>query len=295
MIRAAITIGSNSTRSLVADVTDTLHVIHRGREETRLMLGMDDEGFIIPRAMEHTVMAVSELCREALALGAQEITLMATSATRDARNSDVFVARLKEATGLDTRIISGQEEAALAFRAAAGNENCLVFDIGGGSTELTYGEKGQILASRSAQVGASRLLKIQPIECMEDAEHILSIARKIIHETLQSILPKSKTFSMTGLGGSCTTCASMLMKKEAHGEEVEGVRVTTEDVRTFLETLSPLMPAARAEFRGLPRSRVHHFPHGLCILLAIMEEAGADAFYVSGRTNLDGYLMSLCR
>ena len=295
MIRAAITIGSNSTRSLVADVTDTLRVIHRGREETRLMLGMDDEGFIIPRAMENTVMAVAQLHREALALGAQDIALMATSATRDAKNSDLFVSRLKEATGLDTRIISGQEEAALAFRAAAGNENCLVIDIGGGSTELTYGEKGQILASRSAQVGASRLLKIQPIECMEDADRILTIARGIIREALDGMLPDGKTFTMTGLGGSCTTCASLLMEREAHGEEVEGVRVTIGDVRRFLHTLSPIMPAARAEFRGLPRSRVHHFPHGLCILLAIMEEAGMDTFTVSGRTNLDGYLLSFCR
>lgn len=291
MIRAAITIGSNSTRSLVADVTDALHVIHRGREETRLMMGMDEAGFITPRAMAQTVAAVADLYREALAMGAKDVTLMATSATRDAQNSNIFVQRLREATGLDTRIISGQEEAALAFRAAAGNENCLVFDIGGGSTELTYGEKGQILASRSAQVGASRLLKIQPIECMEDADRILSIARDIIREALCGMLPGGKAFHMTGLGGSCTTCASLLMKREAHGEEVEGVRVTIDDVRRFLHTLSPLMPAARAEFRGLPRSRVHHFPHGLCILLAVMEEAGAEAFTVSGRTNLDGYLM----
>jgi len=290
VIRAAITIGSNSTRSLVAHTGEPFRVIHRGREETRLMLGMDEAGFITPHALENTVFAVGKLHKECLALGAADVCLMATSATRDAKNSAEFVRRLKEETGLDTRIISGSEEAELAFRAVAGREERFVIDIGGGSTELTYGRDGQILRAFSAQLGASRLLKIRPIQSIADADGMLAEARKIVKPSVCQVL-SGKHAPMTGLGGTCTTCAAMVLGREAHGDEVEGIPITRQQVQAFLRLLAPLAPAARAQVPGVPASRVHHFPHGLCILLAVMEEAGVDQFTVSGRTNLDGYLM----
>ena len=294
MIRAAIAIGSNSTRSLVMDTADRFRVLSRGREETLLMMGLDDQGYITPEAMERTVAAVRRLYDDAVALGARTVDLMATSASRDAKNSDVFAQKLQEATGLSLRIISGQEEAALAFRAVAGTENCLVIDIGGGSTEITYGEKGHILFSHSAQMGCSRLLKMQEIQSLADAENAIAIARSVIREPMQRIMQGiSKAPAMTGIGGTCTTCAAMNLKREAHGDQVEGITVTMENVKNFLALLAPMTPDERKQVPGVPASRVHHFPHGLCILLAIMEESGIHRFTVSGRTNLDGHLMSL--
>lgn len=294
MIRAAIAIGSNSTRSLVAKTGTQLTVLRRGREETLLMMGLDAQGAITQEAMERTVQAVAKLHREALALGAQSVQLMATSATRDAKNSGIFANMLHEATGLTLRIISGEEEATLAFRAAAGTKNCLVLDIGGGSTELTWGTEGVIHHVHSAQLGASRLLKMQQIRNMEDAKKALQLSRSIVREPIQNILSLGTPGFMTGLGGTCTTCAALMMEKEAHGKEVEGKTVLQEDVRRFLHMLAPMTPEERAKVPGLPLSRIHHIPHGLCILLAVMEEADIPCFTVSGRTNLDGYLMSFC-
>lgn len=296
MIQAAIAIGSNSTRLLVCDCLDVPHVLLRGREETRLMMGIDAGGKLTAAAMVSTCQAVDRLKQQALRLGAHQVHLMATSATRDARNQQEFIQLLQDMTQLPLRIISGEEEAALAFRAVAGQGNCLALDIGGGSTELTYGEKGCIFQSVSVQMGASRLLKLQPIASVEDAQNACRIARQALEEPLHSVkkrMPESNV-RMVGIGGSCTTSAAMLMGKEAHGEEVEGRIVTRTDVERLLHLLSPMTCEERAKVPGLPASRVMHMPHGLCILLSVMEQSGMNQLTVSGRTNLDGFMQRFC-
>ena len=96
-----------------------------------------------------------------------------------------------------------------------------------------------------------------------------------------------------GLGGSCTTAAAIRMGREAHGEQVEGQTVTLADARTQLRMLSRLPLPERRQVPGLPPERAVHMPHGLCILIGAMEAADMDHLTVSGRTNLDGYLLSL--
>ena len=120
MKRAAIAIGSNSTRMLAAEKRNgKLEDILRGREETRLFLGLDEEGRIRPERIEDTAQAVCRLALLAKAAGAQSIALFATSATRDAKNGEALGGRIRELCGLSMRVISGEEEADLAFRAVS--------------------------------------------------------------------------------------------------------------------------------------------------------------------------------
>ena len=120
MKRAAIAIGSNSTRMLCADQENgRLTQIVRGREETRLFLGLDEEGNIRPERLEETARAVERLWQAAVRQGAQEVDLLATSASRDAKNGDALRARIRQLCGLDMRVISGEEEAAASDDLAA--------------------------------------------------------------------------------------------------------------------------------------------------------------------------------
>ena len=181
MRRAAIAIGSNSTRMLCADVNGgELTRCLRGREETQLFLGLDDHGAIRPDRLESTAQAVARLAIQARMSGAETIDLMATSATRDAQNGDALGDRIFALCGLKLRVVSGQEEAALAFRAVSQGQRRLVMDIGGGSTEWTIGQDNRVEWAVSMQLGASRLLKMQPIDSPEDARRVLFIAREIM-------------------------------------------------------------------------------------------------------------------
>ncbi len=294
MRRAAIAIGSNSTRMLCADVTGgELTNCLRGREETRLFLGLDEQGAIRPERLESTAQAVARLARLARLAGAETIDLLATSATRDARNGGALGDRIFALCGLSLRIISGEEEAALAFRAVSQGQRRLVMDVGGGSTEWTLGQDNRVEWAVSMQLGASRLLKMCPIDSPEDARRALNIAREVMAphaERLRALEPAPR---LIGLGGSCTTSAAMSMGREAHGEQVEGYTITRDMAQAQLDLLSSLTPEQRRAVPGLPPTRVHHMPHGLCIVLAALDACGFDRFTVSGKTNLDGYLSSL--
>lgn len=294
MRHAAIAIGSNSTRSLVADrVGAEYHVIQRGREETRLFLGMDDTGRITRERLESTVQAVTQLYVRAVSAGAEDCALFATSACRDAKNGRELEEMILKATGLRLRIISGEEEARLAFRAVAGTERLTVMDVGGGSTEMTLGENGRVLCAFSAQMGASRLMKMQPIGSEREAGIALEIARKALMPFTEKLLSLPEARGMIGLGGSCTAAAGIQAAREMHGELAEGQRVSLSELRRQLRWLSPLSAEERVRVPGLPVTRAAIMPHGLCILIAALELMGMEGFTVSGKNNLDGYIQSL--
>lgn len=294
MKKGAIAIGSNSTRLLAAEKKQgVLTDIFRGREETRLFLGLDAQGRIAPERLEDTAQAVARLYRAAIIQGAQSVVLFATSATRDAKNGGELARRIEELCGLPLQVISGEEEARLAFLAVAGKEHRLVMDIGGGSTEFTLGNQGSIHFARSAQLGASRLLKMQPISSPEDALCALKTAEDILRPFAQALSAYPKAPGIVGLGGSCTTAAAIQMGREAHGEGVEGKIVSLKEARRQLALLSSMTLEQRMHLPGLPPARAIHMPHGLCILIAALQLLGYGEITVSGRTNLDGYLLSL--
>ena len=195
--------------------------------------------------------------------------------------------------GLRLRIISGEEEANLAFRAVSGGQRRLVMDIGGGSTEWTLGQDHRVEWAVSMQLGASRLLTLCPINSPSDARRALDIARDIMAPQAEKLRARAPAPAMIGMGGSCTTSAAMRLGWEAHGEQVEGCVVTRAQAQAQLQLLSTLTLEQRQAVPGLPPARAIHMPHGLCILLAALDACGFDQLTVSGKTNLDGYLASL--
>lgn len=294
MMHAAIAIGSNSTRMLCARKTEMgLENILRGREETRLFSALDEQGCFPEEKIRETAAAVKRLQEAALGHGACSCVLFATSASRDAKNSDALAAAIEKETGLAMQVISGEEEARLAFCACAGEGKSLVVDIGGGSTELTLGEKGQILSAASAQMGASRLMRMQEISSPSDAEKALALAKNAMKPYTDALLGKVQRASLTGIGGTCTAAAGILAGCFFDGDTMEGTRVSRREVGRQLMMLSGMPLAEREKVPGLPASRAMHMPNGLCILLAVMEQLGFEQFSVSGRNNLDGYLLSM--
>ena len=294
MMHAAIAIGSNSTRMLCAEKTDRgLQNVLRGREETRLFSALDEQGFLPEAKIEETVQAVKQLHQDALSHGAADCVLFATSASRDAKNSDALVQGIKNATGLSMQIISGEEEARLAFFACAGKEKTLVMDIGGGSTELTLGEMGQIFSAASAQMGASRLLKMHQIRCEEDAAKALLLAKEAMKPYTDALGEAAGGARFVGIGGTCTAAAGIFSEQFFDVDTMDGTAVSLAEAKRQLSMLAGMTVPQREQVKGLPATRALHMPNGLCILIAVMELMNIDSLSVSGRNNLDGYLLSL--
>lgn len=287
MKKAAIAIGSNSTRLLAVCGDKQLKL----RAETKLMLSTGDTGLISEEGMIKTAQAVRELAAQARQFGADDVRLYATSATRDAGNSADFIDLLREVTGLQLHIISGPDEARLAFEAASGGKNCAVLDIGGGSTEVSFGENNTVSIARSARVGASRLLKqIGPITSIEEAQKGIEAADLIMRDALQELLSLPFPPELIAIGGTSTTLAAILNKTDSHGDELDQSTATLAQAEQLLYDLAPMSDAQRAEIPGLYASRVQIMPHGLCILCAAMRMFGYKTLTVSTRNNLDALI-----
>jgi exopolyphosphatase/guanosine-5'-triphosphate,3'-diphosphate pyrophosphatase len=126
-----------------------------------------------------------------------------------------------------------------------------------------------------------------------DAERTLDTARQIMAPYAAEYRALPAAPALVGVGGTCVTSAAMIMGWEAHGEQVEGQTVTLDAARRQLALLASLPLEERRKVPGLPPARAPHMPHGLCILISAMESCGFDRLTVSGKTNLDGYLLSL--
>ncbi|MGA7158604.1 MAG: Ppx/GppA phosphatase family protein [Acidobacteriaceae bacterium] len=169
---AAIDIGSNSCRLAIAMVQGhRLKTLFEDREVTRLGESVFETGVISPEAMANTIKTLKRFQKSVQAQVVDKVRVVATSAVRDARNSDAFKAWVKSATGWNLEVISGLEEGRLIHLGVVTHEpgaqgKCLLIDLGGGSCEVTVSDKGRIQQMVSLPLGAVRLqaefLRVDP-------------------------------------------------------------------------------------------------------------------------------------
>jgi len=285
---AAIDIGSNSVRLMVAcEESGTLNVLRRGRFTTRLMNGVHN-GLLGGESVEATALAVADHVRTARDLHADEIHAFGTSALRDARNPELFTDRVEALCGVKVRIISGIDEARLAYAGAAPQGKCGVIDIGGGSTELIVGQDGQMLRAHSAQAGAVRLMNL--LGGSIDPARMTQTAAKLLEETVRTVCTSAPE-RWIGVGGTITTLAAMTRRVDKYmPDAVNNTPLTKELVREWLLRLCAMSTQERCSLVGLQASRADIIPYGTAILLSVMEGAPAHTVYACDHDNLEGYI-----
>ena len=294
---AVIGIGSNSVRMLVALMEeDGFTRLTRDREGTRLFAGLDEAGNLSPESMVKTVAAVGRMAESARKIGCAELHIFATSASRDARNGEDFLTMLRERTGVEPEIISGEEEAVLSFLGAteaapAGTKACGVIDIGGGSTELVIGEGARIDLAVSCQMGAVRLFRELRIDGPEDMPVVEKAAAAVLEEKWNACPRTSVPGVWIGTGGTFTALAALIRGiRWTDRAFMHGTLITRNRIRKTGEKLAGMPVADRLKLEGLQPSRADIVVHGICILLGVMDFLNIDGILVSEYGNLDGYL-----
>ncbi len=296
MRSAVIGIGSNSVRALLGETAgDAFQRLWRDREGTRLFAGLDDAGNLDAACIRKTAEAVGRMAAEARHRGAEQVSIFATSAARDAANGTALIAEIEKAAGVTPEIISGEEEARLSFMgaslAAPGPGRCGVIDIGGGSTEIVTGEGEYIDCAFSCQMGAVRLYQSIQLKSRND----MAIAEKAAQEILREKLAETGTFRMPecwiGTGGTFTTLAAMVKQIPwTDRTSMHGTCVSLREIRTIGEDLADMDLETRKKLPGLQPGRADIVVHGICILLAVMDQLDIPEIIVSEWGNLDGYL-----
>ncbi|MDQ0795962.1 Ppx/GppA phosphatase family protein [Streptomyces sp. B1I3] len=307
---AAVDCGTNSIRLLVADLdpaTGSFTELDRRMRIVRLGQGVDRTGRLDPEALERTFAACREYASAIKELGAEEIRFVATSASRDAENSETFVRGVLDILGVEPEVISGDQEAQLSFdgatRELAGSDHLekpyLVVDIGGGSTEFVVGDD-EVRAARSVDIGCVRMTERHLVrdgavvdpptpERVEAIRADIDAALDLAGETV----PLAEAATLVGLAGTVTTLAAIALGlPEYDSEAIHHSRISASQVREITARLVASTHEERAAIPAMHPGRVDVIASGALVLLAVMERTGAREVVVSEHDILDGIAWS---
>jgi exopolyphosphatase / guanosine-5'-triphosphate,3'-diphosphate pyrophosphatase len=294
---AAIDIGTNSVRLLIAD--EAGHEIERPMRITRLGQGVDVTGALATEAIARTVAVLNEYRALIERADVQRIRATATSAARDASNSQDFFDAAERALGVRPELLSGDEEARLSFQGATHGlprreAPFLVIDLGGGSTEFVLGTV-EPEAQLSTQMGCVRMterhLKTDPPTTEQLAGCFTDVRRELIQ--VRRVIDVSQARSVIGLAGTVTALSAMQLGLTHYdASRTHHSRLTRAQVETLFARLSAATVAERRLMLAEP-ARAEVIVGGAAVLLTILRELAIDELLVSERDILDGLAATL--
>ncbi|OCL25729.1 exopolyphosphatase [Orenia metallireducens] len=285
----AIDIGTNSVRLLIAEQANNgLNKLVSELRTPRLGEGIHQNGYLKKEAILRTIKVLREY-KEIINNYNAEVVAIATSAVRDAKNQDIFLKRVKEETGIDIKVIKGTEEARLSYLGVVSaiedlENQVLVIDIGGGSTEFIFGKYKDIMEFNSINLGAVRLTESY-------GEHLKEMKREA-KDMLVDLLKDKNVEQLIGVGGTVTTLVSIREALEVYDYSiVHGSDLSKEEIIQILDDLSSLSLEERKEVIGLDAKRADIILGGIVILLEIMEQSKQDIVKVSDDSILEGVVI----
>jgi exopolyphosphatase/guanosine-5'-triphosphate,3'-diphosphate pyrophosphatase len=298
---AAIDIGSNSCRLKIARVQQhQLKVLHEDREVTRLGASVFETGVISPEAMAGTLTALKRFHRSVKMHSADRVRAVATSALRDARNAQAFLAWVKSETGWEVEIISGLEEARLIHRGLMGEPGtqgrCLLIDVGGGSCEITLSERKRIQETVSLPLGAVRLTK-EFLPGDPPSEDELARLKQFIARELRKaerrlgILRASMVVATSGTAAALVQASQSINKTSGrNGRAGRKPLAQTRNVRRLTTKLTGMNSAQRSSIPGIGPKRAEIIVAGAHVYAELLERFSLPGFVYSELGLRDGIL-----
>ena len=302
---ASIDVGSNTIRLLIAEpeVSAPLRPIHIQRRITRLGENFLPDRILQPEAMDRSIVALKEFVELMGQNGVSEYSAGATAVVREAGNGKNFLDLVQRETGLAVRLLSGTEEARLSLRGVSSvitnkESTMVVFDIGGGSTELVWQGQGESsdIGSFSLSVGVVHLTETflqgdppgqEP--CLQLRKHVSNVLRELSFEQ------NSHDSLWVGTAGTVTTLASMWYElAEYDPETINGTVLEREWLADLCARLAEMKLAERRKLTGLESGREDIILAGGLVTLEMMEVFKFSRFTVSDAGLLEGLLLDLC-
>ena len=297
----AVDCGTNSIRLLVADVDgDRKTDVHREMRVVRLGQGVDRTGELADEALERTRRALVDYAATCAELGVERVRMVATSATRDARNRGAFTAMVQDVLGVAPEVVSGDEEAALSFDGATRGLDpaqgpFLVMDIGGGSTELVLGTSSP-QAALSVDVGCVRLTERHLLDDPPTSAQVAAAEADVdaAITRVREVVPVGQARTAVGLAGSVTTVAAVALALEAYdADRIHLSRIAAADVAEVTARLLVMTRAERAALPVMHPGRVDVIGAGALVLATLVDRLGLADVVVSEADILDGIAWSV--
>ena len=290
---AAIDIGTNSTKMTVADAAadGTLSVVAEDSDVTRLGEGVDATGRLGDAPMARTLDAVARFSEAARAQGVETVLGAGTSALRDAANGPDFIQSVKDRAGVDIQIITGDREAQYAYAAVRSDaslniptaSSLLVFDIGGGSTELILGDATGVERFQSLDIGAVRLTE-RFLHSDPPTAYELQAATDYARAAFETFLRPDAPPFVAGIGGTALNVAAVTQgQAPPDTDALHGKSLPHAAVAAALSQFAALPLSERRTLPGLEPKRADVIVAGALILDQLLTYFAAEQFLLSVR------------
>ncbi|MBS4021908.1 MAG: Ppx/GppA family phosphatase [Dethiobacter sp.] len=299
---AVIDVGSNSTKLLLAEHSSngTLKTVLDTTSITGLGEGLRQSRRLSPEAKERTCRTINEFAALAKQYRADQIIAIGTMALRGAQNSSAFIEMVKATSGIDIRVISGEEEASLSYLATLSGiklHDCetVIFDTGGGSTEFIFGKGESITRKLSVNLG---VITISEEYFISDppTQAQLEIALCEIKEILTAHKINGPVPQLVGIGGTVTTMGAVKQRMERYDPEaIQGSTLQLSEVNEQIAEFSSKTLEERKQIRGLEPKRAPIILAGACIVKIIMELLQNETLVISDRGIRHGLALNLLR
>lgn len=290
MIVATIDIGTNTVLLLIAafDNSGVLTTLAYEQRVPRLGQGVDANKRLQPDSMHRVVDTLQEYVTIMHTFRVDRVVVAATSAVRDAVNRDEFSHMIRSATGFELEVLSGADEALLTYTGAISGvpdlQHATVIDIGGGSTEITTGNRLTIHHSVSLDLGSVRLTE-RFFRHDPPSNDEIAAARTFVRQSLSTQVPfLLKESTLVGVAGTATSLAVLDQKRETFDISlVTNYRLTTSHVGALLDTLRTLQSSQISRLSSVMNGRSDVITAGTLILQEVMAHFGFKSMIVSER------------
>ena len=296
---AAVDIGANSVRLKIAELTRRrLKVVHEDREVTRLGESVFRNNTLAPDAMSQTVKVLSRFYRATQKFRAEQIRVVSTSPLRDSKNARAFLEWVKSAVGWKVEIISGLEEGRLIHLGILSNmrieaKDVLLFDLGGGSCEITISERGHIREMFSLPLGAVRLTQEFLLHDPPKSKE-LERMREYIAEQVNRIAPAIRQHRVNlAIATSGTAAALAGAARAIEGRSKYAHKVSRQMTGELARKLAVRSRNQRAEYPGIGPRRAEIIVAGAFVFSELMTHYGLPSFQYSPLGLRDGLLAQM--
>lgn len=290
---AAIDIGTNSVLLVIAeDGASGVHPLSERATITRLGEGVDRTRRLATQACRRTLDCLSDYAGEIARTGVDRLDVVGTSAMRDAAGGDAFIRDVERVLGRAPRVIDGSEEARLTFAGSLSgldiDGDVIVFDVGGGSTEIIVGRAhrespSEVVRERSLDIGSVRLFERHVAGDPPTSAELESACADIRSALGQAPEPPVGA-ALVGVAGTVTTLAAIEQQLvEYNARLVHGAELSRASVDALASRLARLPLATRTELPGLQPERADVIVTGSLIVREVMRWASADLLTVSDR------------
>jgi exopolyphosphatase/guanosine-5'-triphosphate,3'-diphosphate pyrophosphatase len=295
---ASIDVGSNTLRLLVAEKKkEDFQVLFRDREIVRLGRNFFPDRLLLPQTIEAAVKVLKRFKTEAERSGVERVIAAGTGVLREAKNIRVLLSEVEAQTGIVIRVLGGLEEAALMAKGVLSifpptDQETVIFDNGGGSTEFVFINHGRIAHQASLPLGVVGLteafLKSDP-PTLGEVQTLREFSGNILRKNFAG---NDKNLRLIGTAGTVTTLAAMISRLDEYEPgRINGVVLFRAPLEGLLQTLLSLPCKERAGLTGLEPGRADIIPAGLLLVLEMMTFFNQESLLVSDAGLLEGLIL----